>query len=334
MNANWDGPHDGNSAFTPIIATDSCTNMARHKLSTSVPSEHRGDVLFDLVNSIDAMLAYWDESRTCVFANAAYRSWFGKEGRELIGISMRELLGPLYEMNLPHIDAAFAGHKQIFERDIPTPYGLRHSLATYIPHIVAGKVVGIFVHVTDVSGLKKLQQELKASKEMAEQRATHDYLTGLPNRAMMNEVIHMAIAQSRRRDECFAVLTIDLDNFKFINDTYGHAEGDRFLIEIARRISTVVREGDTLLRLGGDEFVLIAINTASVSDAEDVAKRVLGSIGGPFSVGDSIMIPGLSIGIALYPRHGTTAEALTRASDKAMYSAKRAGKNGFAVAVS
>lgn len=306
--------------------------MASPKHQTHVTSEFRDGVLPDLVNSIDAMLAYWDQSRTCVFANAAYRGWFGKEGKDVVGTTMRELLGPLYELNLPHIDAAFAGKKQIFEREIPTPRGIRHALATYIPHIVHGKVVGIFVHVADVSGLKKLQQELKKSKDLAEQLATHDYLTGLPNRAMMNEVIHMAIAQSRRRDEHFAVLTIDMDNFKFINDTYGHAEGDRFLIEIARRISTVVREGDTLLRLGGDEFVLVAINTSSATDATDVAKRVLGSIGGPFSIGDSIVIPGLSIGIALYPRHGTTAEALIRASDKAMYSAKRAGKNDFAIA--
>jgi diguanylate cyclase (GGDEF)-like protein len=144
--------------------------------------------------------------------------------------------------------------------------------------------------------------------------------------------MRMAVTQSKRRDENFAVLTIDLDNFKFINDTYGHAEGDLFLIEIARRISTAVREGDTLLRLGGDEFVLVAINTTSATDAVDVAKRVLGSISGPFALGDSIVVPGLSIGIALYPRHGTTAEALIKASDKAMYVAKRAGKNGYAIA--
>lgn len=306
--------------------------MGARKYPVHRSIESRGRVLLDLVNSIDAMLAYWDESRTCVFANAAYRQWFGKDGRELIGIKMRDLLGPLYEMNLPYIDAAFSGKKQVFEREIPTPNGVRHSLATYTPHVVDGKVAGIFVHVADVSGLKKLQQELKAAKELAERHATHDYLTGLPNRAMMHEVMHMAIAQSSRRDEQFAVLTIDLDNFKLINDNYGHAEGDRFLIEIARRINSVVREGDTLLRLGGDEFILIAINVTAVSDATDIARRLLDCIAGPFTVDDSIVVPATSIGIAIYPQHGTSAETLMRASDKAMYAAKHAGKNGYAVA--
>ena len=194
-------------------------------------------VLLTLVDHLDAMVAYWDINQTCVFANNAYRAWFGKSRQEVVGLTMKQLLGPLYAKNLPHIRAAYAGHRQVFEREIPTPGGdIRSSLATYTPHLVDGRVFGIFVHVADVTPLKILEGELRAAKDKAELLATHDFLTGLPNRVLLMDRIAQALSYAERGSHMVAFLSLDIDDFKRINDTYGHAVGDRMLIEMARRI--------------------------------------------------------------------------------------------------
>ena len=114
-----------------------------------------------VVNQISAMVAYWDANQRCVFSNDAYRDWFGKSPGEMIGMSMRELLGPLYEKNLPYIQGALAGQPQVFERRIPLPGGgTRDSVATYTPHTVGGRTLGFSVHVADVTQLRLRQTAL------------------------------------------------------------------------------------------------------------------------------------------------------------------------------
>ncbi|MDF2771649.1 MAG: diguanylate cyclase protein [Geminicoccaceae bacterium] len=117
-----------------------------------------------VVDHVPAMLAYWNTEQVCRFANEAYRSWFGKSRAQVVGSTMRELLGPIYELNLPYIRGALAGQAQIFERTIPGPDGvIRESLATYLPDITDGVVRGFFVHVADVTAMKKLERELAAA---------------------------------------------------------------------------------------------------------------------------------------------------------------------------
>jgi PAS domain S-box-containing protein len=114
-----------------------------------------------VVNQISAMVAYWDRDQRCVFANDAYRTWFGKSPDEVVGKSMQDLLGPLYEKNLPYIRGALAGDLQVFERQIPLPGGgFRDSVATYTPDIVNGAVRGFSVHVADVTSLRQREGEL------------------------------------------------------------------------------------------------------------------------------------------------------------------------------
>ena len=290
----------------------------------------------DLVDHLDAMVAYWNHEQVCVFANHAYRSWFGKGRAEVVGSTLRELLGAdLYERNLPYLRAAYAGAKQVFERDIPIPGGdgVRPSLATYIPHLVGGRVKGLFVHVADVTPLKRLQQELRAAKEQAERLATHDFLTGLPNRALLLAKLQESIALAARGLEGLAVLTIDIDNFKAVNDTHGHGSGDCLLIEIATRLRHALREYDTVARFAGDEFVLLVPEIGGAAPIESIAERILESARPPVAVDGARVSPTLSIGIALYPQHGLTPEALLRSSDRALYRAKRLGKNRYALAV-
>jgi diguanylate cyclase (GGDEF)-like protein/PAS domain S-box-containing protein len=295
-----------------------------------------GDVralLIDLVDHLDAMVAYWDDRQICRFANAAYREWFGKDRQELIGTTLASLLGPLYDKNRPYIEAAYAGAKQVFERDIPIPGGgVRPSLATYIPHVVDGEVRGIFAHVVDVGPLKRLERELLEAKERAERLATHDFLTGLPNRTLLSRAVDQAIALAQRSGGTLAVMSVDVDRFKAVNDTWGHGAGDRLLIEIAARLDGAVRASDTVLRIGGDEFVIVTTAMAGVAEVEALAARILASTREPVTIGTEAVNAGVSIGISLYPGHGMTAAALVAASDQALYAAKNAGRDCYVVA--
>src|SRR3569832_2053303 len=237
------------------------------------------EIVLDLVNHLDAMVAYWDAEQVCVFANNAYRYWFGKSGSDFIGLTLKDLLGPLDEKNLPYIEAAYQGQRRVFEREIPTPSGIiRHSLASFSLLVVDGKVQGIFVHVADVSSLKKLEQELKIAKERAEKLATLDFLTGLPNRVLLVDTIKHAIAVAKRRNHWVAVISLDMDDFKKTNDTYGHGGGDQLLIDVASRLKTSLRESDTVARLGGDEFLLVGAEIESNEQVETMAKRILETV--------------------------------------------------------
>lgn len=276
---------------------------------------------------------YWDINQVCVFANNAYRGWFGKTRQELIGMTMEELLGPIYPKNLPYIRAAFAGEIQVFEREIPAPDGrIRYSLATYTPHIVEGQVRGIFVHVADVTPLKKLEQELRTAKAEAEKLATHDFLTGLPNRVLLLDRVSQALVLAKRTHGRVAVLSVDVDDFKKINDTLGHAAGDRFLIEIATRLKTSLRELDSVTRMGGDEFLLLVPEIGSFAQIETMASRILELIRAPLELDSAILTPTCSLGIALSTPESTTPETLIENSDRALYAAKKLGKNRYAFA--
>jgi PAS domain S-box-containing protein len=121
------------------------------------------DALRIAVESTPAMLAYWDRNERCLFANQAYLRWFGRAADRMIGITLRELLGPIYPLNQPHIEAALRGERQEFEREIPDPAGgpPRFSLATYTPHVEDGVVLGFCVHVAEISALKRVEAELR-----------------------------------------------------------------------------------------------------------------------------------------------------------------------------
>jgi diguanylate cyclase (GGDEF)-like protein/PAS domain S-box-containing protein len=286
------------------------------------------DILLSLVNHLDAMVAYWDRDQVCVFANEAYRQWFGKAGSELKGTTLKELLGPLYAMNLPYIKAAYEGRVQVFEREIPTPEGrIRYSLATYTPHIVDGKVHGIFVHVADVSPLKVLENELRAAKAEAERLATHDFLTGLPNRVLLVDRITQAFALARRTGRLVAGMSVDLDNFKQVNDAHGHTVGDQLLVEVASRLKNSLRDCDTVTRMGGDEFFLLCPEMDSGDEVEQLAARIQNNVREPFWIGRLGLLPACSVGIAIGRPADERPEALIEASDQALIDAKSLGKD-------
>jgi diguanylate cyclase (GGDEF)-like protein/PAS domain S-box-containing protein len=157
--------------------------------------------------------------------------------------------------------------------------------------------------------------------------ANHDPLTGLPNRALCRDRLQQAIAQARRNGSGVGVLFIDLDRFKEVNDTLGHAVGDKLLIDFSWRVVHAIRDSDTAARLGGDEFVVVAPGVTSESDMRVIAEKIIRSLTEPFLIEDRELYVGASVGIALYPTHGDNVDDLLRQSDTAMYAAKTGGGN-------
>lgn len=173
-------------------------------------------------------------------------------------------------------------------------------------------------------------QLLKAQEQLAH-AASHDGMTNLPNKTLFLEHLAQTIARSRREKTKMALLFIDLDRFKQVNDTFGHKTGDLLLIEVARRIREALRESDLVARLGGDEFTAILGQMAVPEDATLVAKKIIDLLQAPFHLEGHVCLIGSSIGISLFPEHGETADLLIRHADLAMYEVKQSGRNNFAL---
>ncbi|WP_018177003.1 EAL domain-containing protein [Thioalkalivibrio sp. AKL8] len=171
----------------------------------------------------------------------------------------------------------------------------------------------------------------KESEAFINFQAYHDLLTRLPNRALFRDRVDVAISHAQRSGTQLAVLFIDLNRFKVINDSLGHTVGDRLLQEVAQRLQACIRKGDTLSRFGGDEFTLLIPGLASNEAATQVADKILESLQAPFKIGDQELFVGASIGIAIYPDAGDNLEALIKNADIAMYREKSSGKTGVRV---
>jgi diguanylate cyclase (GGDEF)-like protein len=177
--------------------------------------------------------------------------------------------------------------------------------------------------------LERDVSERKRRGEEVEQLAFHDPLTGLPNRLLFNDRLAMALSQARRHQRMLATVFMDLDHFKVINDSLGHAEGDEVLRLIAARLRTCVREEDTLARFGGDEFILLVTGVSSERDVVAVVRKVLETIRPSFQLADREFLVTLSLGASIFPMDGETPDALVRAADIAMYRSKRRGRNTY-----
>jgi diguanylate cyclase (GGDEF)-like protein/PAS domain S-box-containing protein len=161
--------------------------------------------------------------------------------------------------------------------------------------------------------------------------AHHDTLTGLPNRRLLTDRLEQAVAQARRKGNRVALMLLDLDDFKIINDTQGHSAGDSVLVIIAQRLRASVRESDTVARQGGDEFVVLLPEAAHIRDAITVAEKIISAVREPVTIGERQYVLGVSIGLALFPDHAPNAERLMQHADIAMYQAKRSGGSTYQI---
>ncbi|MHB1068518.1 MAG: putative bifunctional diguanylate cyclase/phosphodiesterase [Gemmatimonadaceae bacterium] len=195
---------------------------------------------------------------------------------------------------------------------------IRHLEGTLTASTIAGADRTVWGIWRDVSERREAQQELH-------RMAHYDHLTGLPNRVLFGEYLKRALATAHRAGCCAAVLFLDLDRFKLINDTLGHPAGDALLRSVARRLSDTVREADPVARMGGDEFTLILSALERPQDAGLVAEKVLAELGRPLFVDGQELTVQASVGIAVFPRDGVEADVLLREADIAMYHAKKQG---------
>jgi diguanylate cyclase (GGDEF)-like protein len=159
--------------------------------------------------------------------------------------------------------------------------------------------------------------------------AQHDFLTDLPNRVLLNDRINQAIAFAERYSKQLAVMFVDLDHFKKINDSHGHALGDKLLQEVAVRLVASVRRSDTVSRQGGDEFIVLLSQVGYAEDAVFIARKILGCLAAPYSIDQKHLFINASIGVSTYPGDGKDAETLIHKADTAMYDAKKLGRNNY-----
>lgn len=178
-------------------------------------------------------------------------------------------------------------------------------------------------HVAVISDIT----ERKRGEEIVWRRANYDELTGLPNRRLFIDRLKQTLGRAARHNNCVAVLFIDLDEFKPVNDLFGHQTGDELLKQVASRMDICLREEDTVARQGGDEFVVMLATIHNEQDALAVAEKLLTALHTPFQIDGNIFNIGASIGVALFPQHGETAETLLEKADTAMYAAKAAGRH-------
>ena len=183
----------------------------------------------------------------------------------------------------------------------------------------------IICMASDMTDRRRMEEELR-------ELAHTDALTKVANRTLFFEKMEQSMLLAKRQDAKLAMLFIDLDDFKLVNDRYGHEVGDVVLVEVVQRIRMAIREADMLARIGGDEFVLMLYNCESVEKARQVAEKVLFVLERPLQVAGLSVVVGGSIGISLFPEHGTRVTELLKAADQAMYSVKGAGKNGIGLA--
>ena len=179
--------------------------------------------------------------------------------------------------------------------------------------------VGSFMDITE---RKQLEQKLA-------DMATHDPLTGLPNRLLLSDRLDVGLAQAQRNDTRLAVMMLDLDRFKTVNDTFGHSVGDELLRTAGERLMGIVRKSDTVARMGGDEFVVLLLQVAKAEDAVRVAQKILGIFRKPFVLGAYQVRITTSVGIAIYPEDGEDVETLLKNADTAMYWVKEQGRDNY-----
>jgi diguanylate cyclase (GGDEF)-like protein/PAS domain S-box-containing protein len=263
--------------------------------------------------SFDGILSVRADGRIDTANEAALRM-FGCRPAELVGRHILQLFPDL--PNYRRLEAAHAGRGDRLEglarrRDggaVPGELSLRPPLGEDEPLLIA--------IVRDITTAKAQENRLR-------HQAVHDALTGLPNRVLLNDRLAQALRTAAREQKPLALLLLDLDRFKEINDTLGHHLGDLLLIHFAQRLHECIRESDTIARLGGDEFAILLPAASDLKRARGVSERIVEAVQRPFEVTDGLRLEvGVSIGIALFPEHADDQARLLQCADVAMYAAK------------
>ncbi len=244
---------------------------------------------------------------------------------EIIGRVALDFVAPEYQSRLKSVmRQVLSGEPAILEMEIIGQNGRHRRVETHAAPLYGpdGRVSSVLMVTRDIS-------ERADAESQVHYLAHYDLLTGLPNRALFRDRLLQAMAQAKRTDTLLAVMFLDIDHFKDINDTLGHAVGDQLLKEISQRIRACVRETDTVARFGGDEFGLIQTNLNTVEATADLADRLVATVGEAFHIDGHEIHTGASVGVTIYPFDDHNAEDLLKNADMAMYKAKREGRGRY-----
>jgi diguanylate cyclase (GGDEF)-like protein/PAS domain S-box-containing protein len=279
--------------------------------------ESSNDAIFSV--SLDDIITSWNKGAEKIF---------GYTAREIIGQPIFTLLPPERYGERSQILRAILGGDELehFETTRVRKDGSQFYASLTISPILAaggsGKILGNSVIARDVTERRQLE-------EVIQHQAHHDTLTDLPNRQLFMDFLDRELAQARRNDTRLALLFLDLNGFKQINDTMGHSCGDRLLQEVARRLRACIRESDTVARLGGDEFTVLMPDLSHTYDVGIVLQKILGVFARPFMLDNVAVESSTSVGVCMFPEDGEHSEELIKKADIAMYDAKGSGKNAY-----
>lgn len=301
--------------MTELFAQRRAARDARQALARS---EER---IRTITDATPAAICYIDHELVYRYNNAAYERWLQRPLSEITGRPVREVHGELAWCNAePSLQRALGGEHTLFESQFELHGQLRHLRGEYVPHVGEdGRVLGAYGLAQDITALKLAEDRLR-------HMAQFDALTGLANRYRLYEQLAESAGRARRHRALRALLYLDVDRFKAINDEHGHAVGDRVLCEFARRLRACVRDTDTVARLAGDEFVILLEDLHAEGDAERVAEKLLAAIRVPIPLDQAALPISSSIGIAHVGPDEIDADAFLKRADAALYAAKAAGR--------
>ncbi len=290
---------------------------------------HSKDELRTITDNIPAMVAFVDRDMRYRFVNRNYERWLGVKPEDMLGRTPLEVYGEeRYAVLQPSLERALAGHTFAIDHHVAG-----HASGTgrwfnimYMPKVDRdGQVSGVYILSNDIT-------DVIDAEGRALFLAEHDELTTLPNRAAFQAAVGRALAHCEPEASQFAVIFVDVDRFKVINDTLGHATGDHLLQALATRMKQVVRGKDLVARMGGDEMCLLLHDVRDASHASEIAERILNALRVPVELRTGLQHHvTVSAGVAIYPQDGTDVQTLLRHADIAMYRAKAAGRDGFAL---
>jgi diguanylate cyclase (GGDEF)-like protein/PAS domain S-box-containing protein len=281
-----------------------------------------------LVQNTHDLITVLDSDATVVYQSPSIERALGYLPDEIVGTRFDRLLAAGDSGRIMHMLAgaspSSARDGQVVECSLAHRDGSTRHYEIFHTNLLEDKAVqGIVLNGRDIS-------ERKAFEEQLEHQAFHDPVTNLPNRALFNERVRHALARSRREQNALAIIFLDLDDFKTINDSLGHAAGDQVLLEVAKRLATTIRVSDTAARFGGDEFAILLEDTQSPQEAADIAERIVEALTSPLLVEDKEIIVQASLGISVADYDSSLdADQLISNADAAMYIAKRDGKGTY-----
>lgn len=317
------------------ISNDQLELEAAQRRDLEQQTQRQLQLLDSVVDATQDHIYFKDYSTsdgTYLGCNRSYAEFLGLAKNEILGNKDNEILGNVIgDLERATDQEALKNGSHVTEGWVNRPGRRRILLSTLktVFHDEQGQVRGIVGVARDVTDQKKAEETLRLQQRSLQHLAHHDVLTGLPNRLHLINRLTSALHEAEEDKSTIAVLFLDLDHFKHINDSLGHSVGDQLLRGVAQRLTANVRQADVIARLGGDEFTIILRGLRAVETASDVAMKIIRAFREPIAAGDRDLTVTPSIGVSVYPDDGASTEELLRNADTAMYLAKRSGRNTF-----